>query len=444
MFALAPIRRRVEVALRLLGRGDELDLLAALGHGDLAHGENLLLGAYCKRAGALSGRLRLRLLARLIGDGNGAHLLGDLQRLPAFDLEPLQLGLALDALGVDGQLLHDARALDAFLQRDLGLLGLQLPRCPLGGELRTLRCTLDLDLALLADAGDLGFPVDLECEFLGFEVLVADGDQRVLLDVVALLLAPLDLFGKPGQALRVEGIRRVEILHVRLIELGQRYRLELQPAACQRRRDPLPHAPGVFAALLVQLLHGHLRRNGAQRVDELALHHVAQAVHVHQAAADRLGRRGHRLFLRLHAHEEVGHHVDAHAVLGDDRAVTGALHLDALGAHADGGDVVEDRHHEGAAVHHDSLSEQTGSHERRFLGRAPVEPVEQEANDDDPDECRDQPSSRAVCECCSHRLLPSVRGPVPRRAYLPRMALNFRVCAVSATSVGSRSMDDAP
>ena len=149
--------------------------------------------------------------------------------------------------------------------------------------------------ALLVDARDLGLPVDLERQLLGFQVLVADGDQRVLLDVVALLLAPLDLLGQPGQALRIEGVRRIEVLHVGLIELGQRYRLELQTAARQRRRDPFPHAPGVFAALLVQLLHRHLGRNRAQGVDELALHHVAQAVRSIDAPADRLGRRGHGL-----------------------------------------------------------------------------------------------------------------------------------------------------
>ena len=59
-------------------------------------------------------------------------------------------------------------------------------------------------------------------QLLGLQVLVADRDQRVLLDVVALLLAPLDLLGQARQALGVEGIARVEALHAGLVELRQR------------------------------------------------------------------------------------------------------------------------------------------------------------------------------------------------------------------------------
>ena len=67
--------------------------------------------------------------------------------------------------------------------------------------------------ALLGEARVLALTVDLERQLLGLEVFVADRDQGVLLDVVALLLAVFDLLGEPRQALGVEGVARVEELH---------------------------------------------------------------------------------------------------------------------------------------------------------------------------------------------------------------------------------------
>ena len=147
---------------------------------------------------------------------------------------------------------------------------------PLGGHLGALARARDLDLALLRQPRVLAFAVDLERELLGLEVLVADRDQRVLLDVVALLLALLDLLGQPRQALGVEGVARVEELHAGLVELGQRRGFELEAVLGQVLGHRLAHPPDVGAALLVQLLHRHLGRGGAQRVDELALDQLLQ------------------------------------------------------------------------------------------------------------------------------------------------------------------------
>ena len=162
-------------------------------------------------------------------------------------------------------------------RRDLRPLGLLLLVGALAGDLGPLGRALRLELALLRQPRILQLAVDVERLPLGVEILVADLDHRVLLDVVADLLAPLDLLGQARQALGVEGVGRVEELHGRLVELGQRHGLELEAVLQQVGRDHGAHALDVFAALLVHLLHRHLGRHGAQRVDELALDQLLSA-----------------------------------------------------------------------------------------------------------------------------------------------------------------------
>ena len=111
-------------------------------------------------------------------------------------------------------------------------------------------------------------------ELLGLQILVSDLDHGVLFDVVADLLAPLDLLSEPRQALGVEGIGRVEELHGGLVELGQRRRFELKTILQQVGGNSLADTANVLAALLVQLFHGHRGRHRAQCVYELALHQL--------------------------------------------------------------------------------------------------------------------------------------------------------------------------
>src|SRR6266480_1477203 len=104
------------------------------------------------------------------------------------------------------------------VMRPLGLLILQRL---LARDVGTLRRPLHLQLAGLLQARVLEVTVDVERLPLGVQVLVADLDHGVLLDVVALLLARLDGLGQPRQALGVEGVRRIEELHRGLVELGE-------------------------------------------------------------------------------------------------------------------------------------------------------------------------------------------------------------------------------
>lgn len=181
--------------LGILRSGDQLDLLATLGDRHLARGEYALLGGDRQGARRLGRSLRLGLGARLLGDRNGAALLGKPQRGAAIHLKALQLHLAADALLFHGKLLGDARAVDALAERNLGLLGLQLAPGALAGKLGALGRRGDADLALLLQPRILPVPVDIECEALGLQVLAPDGDEGVLLDVVAALLALFDLLG---------------------------------------------------------------------------------------------------------------------------------------------------------------------------------------------------------------------------------------------------------
>ena len=100
--------------------------------------------------------------------------------------------------------------------------------------------------------------------------------------------------GQARQALGIEGVRRVEELHVGLVGAGERHRLQLEAVLQQVLGDRLLHAPHIVAALLVHLLHRDLGGDRAQHVDELALEQLAQRLRLHGALAQRLRRVGDR------------------------------------------------------------------------------------------------------------------------------------------------------
>ena len=106
---------------------------------------------------------------------------------------------------------------------------------------------------------------------------------------------------------------------------------------------------------------------------------------------------GHRIGIGRHAHVELGDHVDAHAVLGDERLVAATAHLQSQRVHVDRNHVVHDRQHEGAAIEHHALAAQPGAHEGALLGAAQVQPVEQEHGDGD-DDRDDQQSEDETAE----------------------------------------------
>src|SRR6266513_2831620 len=77
-----------------------------------------------QRVDAARLRLGLGLELRLLGDGDGPLLLGELDRHAPLDLERLDLPLARDALLLDSALGDDARAVHRLARLDLRPLGL--------------------------------------------------------------------------------------------------------------------------------------------------------------------------------------------------------------------------------------------------------------------------------------------------------------------------------
>jgi hypothetical protein len=372
-----------------------------------------------------------------LGDGDGALLLRQFQGLAPLDFQALDLLLLMDAVALQGEVRRDARALDLVPGGDLGLLGLLLLLGALARQLGPLPRPAGLEHLLMLQPRRLARLVDDEGLLLRFQILVPDLDHRVLLDVVADLLAPLDLFGELGQALGVEGVGRVEELHIGLVQAGQRHRLQLQTVLQQILGRRLLHPLHIFAALLMHLLHAHLGGDGAQRIDELALHQLAEGLGMHGALAQSLGGIGDGIGRRLDAEVELGDHIDPHPVLGDEGALAPALHLQAQRVHIDRDHLMDDGQHEGAAVHHHLLAAEAGTHEGHLLGGPAIEPVHQ-IDDDGDDDRQDDDRHDEGCDG-RHGLLPVRARPQPRP-----ISLNLRVCAVSAISVGRRSMLEAP
>jgi hypothetical protein len=205
---------------------------------------------------------------------------------------------------------------------------------------------------------------------------------RVLFDVVARLLAQLDLLGQLGQTLGVERVIGVEMLDRRLVEPGQRHRFELEPVHRQVVRTDLLHLLDEIGALLVELVHRHARRDRTQRVDELALDQILQRFGVHRAQAQRLRRHGNRARIGTHANVEFGLYVDAQPVERDQRVDILAFDRQPHGVHVHGHRFVEHRQHQRAAVHDHPLAAESGADKSYFFRRAPIKPRDDQSQDE--------------------------------------------------------------
>ena len=326
--------------------------------------------------------------------------------MPPLDLARLQSALLRDAFFFEHAVGGDAGLLDRFARRDLRRLDFALAGRALACELGALLRSRDFDFALLRQARVLGLAVDIERQFFRFQVLAADRDHRVLLDVVALFLAPLDLLGQTRQTFGVERIARVEELHRGLVELRQRSRFELEPVLPQIFGDHLAYALDELAALLVQFFHRHFGGGRAQRVDELAFEQFLQSLGLERAHAQCLRGVGHGIRIGFDAYVELGDHVDAHPVLGDQRLVASACDLEPQRVHVDRNHVVHDRQHERAAAEHDLLPAEAGAHEAALLRRSQIQPVKQRDDHGD-DDGRGQKAEDEDAEISSaHGVLP--------------------------------------
>ena len=284
--------------------------------------------------------------------------------------------LLLDVAFGDDLRRGDVQFADLLLGDDLGLLGFPFALRFLAHDQRRLLGGAHLDLALLVEPGELLVARDLELLLLGVEVLALDQDLRLLLDVVADLAPFLDRLGELGQALRVEGVLRVEVLAVGLVEPGQRHRFELEPVLEDVLGDRRLHLLDEVDALLVKFFHRHLGGDGAERIDELALDQVLEVFGIDRPPPEGLRRVGDRFLGRLHADIELDLGIDPHPVPGDERLLVGAMHLQAEGVHVDRHDLMQHREDQRTTVHDHALTAEAGAHERHFLRGPGVEPGE--------------------------------------------------------------------
>ena len=249
---------------------------------------------------------------------------------PLFDLFG-EARFAQRRLGLDRLVLEDPRLLDLFFRAELGLSCFLVPGRPVLGDLGPLFGPAHRDLLFLGKTGVVALPVDLQGKLLGFQVLVADLDQGVLLDVVAALLARLDLFGQPRQSLRVEGVGGIEDTDIGLVQAGERDRLHLQSVVGQYVLDQALDLFDVTTPLLLHLVHRHAGGHAAQRIDEAALDQFLEGLGIHGPPTQRLRRRGHRFAVRTNSQKEVSYDLHPHAVFRDERRGAGTPHLQAQG-----------------------------------------------------------------------------------------------------------------
>ncbi len=297
----------------------------------------------------------------------------------------------------------------AFAGEDLRLLGLGVAGGALACHLGALHGALHLDLALLLEPRRLAVALDVERLPLGLEVARADADHRFLLDVVPDLPLLLDLLDDARQTLGIEAVRRVEILQVGLVEVGDRHGFEQQAVLVQRLGRRLLDPLHIDAALLVHFLHRHLGGDGAQRRDELAGEQRIQFAHLQRAATERGGGDRDSRPIRLHPHVEFGVDVDAHPVPRDQRILAGAGHREPEHVHIHRRHVMDEGQHEGAAVDHHLLAHQARAHEGDFLRGSPIEPVHEIDDDRDHDHRHDEPQDQVADELPGHALTPPRR-----------------------------------
>ena len=239
------------------------------------------------------------------------------------------------------------------------------------------------DVAFLRQLGVALLALDGQAPQRGLAVLGRDLDLVVPDDLVALALALLGDLGERGQAFGIEGVVRIEMLDVGLVEPCQRDRFQFEPVRLQVMRHRRLHRLHEFGALFLQIAQRHGRRDRAQAVDELRLDQRLEGVGVVGPVAQGLGGERNVLRIRLHPDVELGGDVGPHPVLGDQRLILGALDLEAQRAERNPGIGMEDRQDDGAAVEHDLLAAESGADIGLVARRPRVERRHDDADDDD-------------------------------------------------------------
>jgi len=322
---------------------------------------------------------------------------------------------------------------------DLGLFSLSVAGRALARQLGPLHGTTNLDISLLLETRGFALAFDIERLALSLEVAGADLDHRLLLDVVAQFPLLLDFLDDARQTFGIEPVGRVEVLQVRLVEVGDRDRLQHEPVLLHHLLGGIADPLDIGRPLLVHLLHGHLGGHGTQSRDELAGEQGIELVGLKRASAERgRGERDRRL-IRLDADVEFRIDIHPHPVARDQRILVGARHRHPQHVHVHRRDVVDDRQHKGATVDHDLFAEEAGADERHFFRGTPIEPVHQVDDDRDHDHRHDEPEEESSDQLPGHATFLPQPAPPARL-----IVLKAFVCSRIATSTGRRSIEDAP
>ena len=195
-----------------------------------------------------------------------------------------------------------------------------------------------------------------------------------------------DDLGELAHPDRVEGVVLVERRERRLVQPGQRHRIEqhavLRQVVAQQLGDLATNSARFSCSVsIVSLAATDCSASTKRPSSRLRMPSGVKALR-----ADRLRGGGDALDRGLHAHVELELDVDAHAVVGDQRLFAGAPHLHADGAHVDLVDLVQERQRQAAARDHDALAAEAGADERDVARRLAVEAVEKDDHDRDHDD----------------------------------------------------------
>ena len=237
--------------------------------------------------------LGLGLGLRLLGDGDRALLLGQLQGLAPLDLGGLDLALLGDAVALAARgRSRCARARPPRARRS----GPARPAaaCSARSRASSARC---------AGAGASRARAPARAGRSRSRSMSRDcfSASRFLLRIWIIVSCSMSLRiflrrsicsvsrVRPSASKALEGLKNSMVVWSSSVSETD---LQLEPVLQQVLGHRLAHPPDIFAALLVQLLHGHLGGDRAQRVDELALEQLLERLGLHGALAQRLGGAG--------------------------------------------------------------------------------------------------------------------------------------------------------
>ncbi len=160
----------------------------------------------------------------------------------------------------------------------------------------------------------------------------------------------------------------------RLVETGDRHRLQRQPVGTKILLDDALHLRGELVPLGVQLVQGAGGGHGAQRRDQLLIDQELDALGVDRALAERGGGVDDVFLDLLHLDVELGRHVSAQVVARDERVRSGAVDVEAHGQQRDRDDLMHDRDDQRAAIDDRLLAAHAGADEGLVGGRFHVQP----------------------------------------------------------------------